>query len=165
MPFWEKTRRPLDDHQQGMQKLGQLLGKTETVVRHHPGDVLVLTCRDRLMDAKEAELLEKLFDMAGVEYGAVVVLGPGMSVDKIDMEKLIDMSRNTESGESANAQISQGDGPISTAVKCPRCHEPVELPLLVSIADDNGWMTGRAKVDQFLLSKHAKTCSGVSVVH
>jgi hypothetical protein len=144
----------------GRAHLEKLLGRAEKVVRLSPADVIVLTGIPGEGGDDMSQLLS-LFEQFEIEARGLIVLGPGMDIDSIDMEELIRMDALTEEveeGETVDGSTSV-EG-LSLPVQCPRCNEMVVLTISASIQDTGKRMVGGASVDDRDLELHAMVCPG-----
>jgi hypothetical protein len=144
----------------GRAHLEKLLGKAEKVVRLSPADLIVLTGVDTQDDTKMEPLLN-LLDEEGVEVRGLVLLGPGMDIDSIDLEelrRLDELSDEVDEGERVVGETSM-EG-LTLTVKCPRCGEPLQMSITASIQDTGQRLVGGASVDSRDLELHGMVCTG-----
>ena len=141
--------------------LEQLLGKAEKVVRLSPADVLVLIGVEDFDGPTLSRTLE-LFEEQGVEARGLIALEPGMDVESIDVEELIQMDQLAEAVDEGDALVNSrsSDEALTISVKCPRCPETLQMNVTATIHDMGDRLVGSTTVDSRDMELHAILCEG-----
>jgi hypothetical protein len=147
----------------GRAHLEKLLGNAETVVRLTPADLIVLTGVENESIEGMGELLDLLREQ-GVEVRGMVILGPGMGIDSIDVDELIRLDAladQVDEGQPVSGETSMDA--LTLSVKCPRCLEVLEMSITASIQDNGQRLVGGTTVDGRDLELHSMVCTGTKL--
>lgn len=127
-------------------------------VRLTPADVLVLSglSRDEV-EAGGADALLAALDELGVQFGGVVVLEPGRTIDSLDLDAVAAhqlAASDFPLGESGPGDLN--DGWLVTKA-CPVCGEVLEFRVGLVLTND---LRGQTYLDRTPLTVHAQQCHG-----
>jgi len=144
----------------GRAHLEALLSHAEQVVRVSPADILVITgLPDEQMDADQLSGLQQMLEEIGVQARGLLVLGEGQGVDSIDVESLVfqdQMAAMTPAGQPVNTRSTAQATDIG--VSCPRCDQPLDLPVSGHVVDTGNGLKAFATVNQRDLGFHELLC-------